>query len=699
MNGPISKYVGQSLAPREAPALIKGAGRFADDIKLDAPLYVGFIRSQVASAAIGDIEIEEAQGGEGVVAVHTGARMPALGELSVNPVIPLLTPLRFACLAQGSVTSIGQPIAAVLAESPAQALDAADLVYAKLDEKSHTPKQIAAQSWRIGTPPQESAHSAACTVRHPRLAPSPMEPRAIAVRYIRKSASVTVYHSTQTPHRTRSELASILNIEPSRIHVIAPHVGGAFGMKASLYPEDVFAVWAAFHHKRDIRWTATRSDEFTSATHGRGITSSGTLDIDANGIFLSLSADVQAPIGPWLPNSALIPAWNAARILPTGYTVPHLDIKTRAIQNNLTPTGIYRGAGRPEANMLMERLIDKAARASGIDPFDIRRRNLLPPSALPHDTGTGNRLDSGDYARALDLLEKRSDYTRLKQDQHARRAKGEHVGIGIAFYVEPSGSGWESARVTLNDNGTATVASGSSSQGHARETAYAQIAADHLSLPPDNITVLLSDTDTTPTGIGALASRSTAIGGSAVLEACQEIKHQQAKGASYPITADIIYENKGQAWGYGAYLIQMSICADTGTPTIERAFCVDDTGVQVNPALVKDQIIGGFAQGFGEAMMEHIEFDGDGQLLTGSFMDYAMPRASDVPPLEMHSFERPSPMNTLGAKGVGEAGTIGAPAAILNAALDALAPMGVTDLNMPLTPCTLWSAMQKGQTT
>ena len=695
MPRPLS-YIGQSLPKREDPVLIKGGGSYTDDIKLDDPLFVAFVRSQVASVEIGEIDIEDAIDAKGVTAVHTGAELSALGGLVVNAVIPLHAALRFPSLATGYVTSIGQPIAAVLADSPAQAIDTAELVYAEFEEKASTPKLIASQSWSIGAMKQSPAHVLACEIKHPRLAPSPMEPRAIAVRYNADSDSVTIWHSTQTPHRTRSELASILGIDAARIHVIAPHVGGAFGMKASLYPEDVFAVWAAFHHKRNVKWTATRSEEFTSATHGRGITSSGSLSIDSEGRFLSLSANVQAPIGPWLPNSALVPAWNAARILPCAYRIPHLDLRTKAIQDNRTPTGIYRGAGRPEANALIERLIDKAAHAAGIDPFEIRRRNLMPPSALPHDTVTGNRLDSGDYVRALDLLEQRSGYKALRQDQQARRAKGEHVGIGIAFYVEPSGSGWESARVTLNGDDTAVIASGSSSQGHARETAFAQIAADHLSLSPDSITVLLSDTGTTPTGIGALASRSTAIGGSAILEACKEINAQKANGAPYPITAEIAYENKGQAWGYGAYLIQMSICRDTGTPTIERAFCVDDTGTQINPALVKDQIIGGFAMGFGEAMMEHIEFDEDGQLLTGSFMDYAMPRARDVPPLDMHTFETPSPMNSLGAKGVGEAGTIGAPAAILNAALDALAPLGVTDLNMPLTPCTLWSAMQKG---
>lgn len=694
-------YIGTSHPKREDARLIRGGGQFADDIKLDAPLYIAFIRSQFAPAMIESIETEDALESEGVFAVHTGTELVHLGDLSVNPVINMtLSAPRFAALFEGEITSIGQPIAAVLADAPALAVDGAEMVFADISDSAAQNTPIAAQSWQSDE--QQGADAPAftveATIQHPRLAPSPMEPRAIAVRYEDANDGVTVWHSTQTPHRTRSELAAILNIDAKRIRVIARDVGGAFGMKASLYPEDVFAVWAALKHKRNVKWTATRSDEFMSATHGRGISSQGSLSLTAEGNFLSLTAKVAAPLGPWLPNSALIPAWNAARVLPSGYRVPVVNVETQAIQDNLTPTGIYRGAGRPEANMLMEQLIDKAARAADLDPLDVRRRNLLLPSALPHDTATGNRLDSGDYIRALDMLESRADYASLRAQQAKRRENGELVGIGVSFYLEPSGNGWESARVTLNEDQSVTIASGSSSQGHARETAYAQIAADCLSTSPEQIEVMLADTQTTPEGIGALASRSTAIGGSAVLEACLDIQRQKDGGAPYPITASARYENKGQAWGYGAYLVQMRICPETGSPSIEKAICVDDTGVQVNPALVKDQVVGGFAQGFGEAMMEQIAFDEDNQLLTGSFMDYAMPRAADVPPLEMHSFETPSPMNSLGAKGVGEAGTIGAPAAILSAALDALAPLGVTELNMPLTPCTLWTAMQKGQT-
>ncbi len=677
--------------------LLRGGGHFTDDTRLTGPLHLSFVRSMVAGGRILQVDLQDAKAAPGVIAVHGARDVEHLGALSVNPAIPLLAPLPFPVLSGDEIRAVGQPLAAVLAETPMAALDAAELIHAEIEEADPGTATVAQKRWQSGDAPAvmaAAAHVVDCTVAHPRLAPSPMEPRAIAVAYHPDRDAVTVWHSTQTPHRTRSELAAILNVAASRIRVIAPHVGGAFGMKASLYPEDVFAVWAAFHHKRDVKWTATRSEDFLSATHGRGLTSRGWLALDGNGRFLALTAEIEAPVGPWLPNSGLIPAWNAGRILPSGYRIATLDITTQAVTGRFGPTGIYRGAGRPEANCLIERLIDKAARKLNIDPVEIRRRNLLRTADLPCSTACGDTLDSGDYHRALEMLCTRAGYDALIADRDRRRADGALTGLGLAFYLEPSGSGWETARVTLNADGAVTVASGSSSQGHARETSYAQIAADTLGVAITAVDVRLADTARVPAGIGALASRSTAIGGSAVLIACRQVAARRAAGETLPITAETRYENDGQAWGYGACLAGLSVCPDTGTPTIEHITCVDDTGTIVNPKLVEGQIIGGLAQGLGEALMERVVHDQDGQLLTGSFMDYAMPRSTDMPPLSLHKFETPSPMNALGAKGVGEAGTIVAPAAVLNAAIDALSPLGVTDLTMPLTGHTLWQAMR-----
>ena len=672
-------------------ARIMGQGCYVADVHLPDALHVHFLRATMAEGILTSVATEDAQSAQGVYAIHTGADVAHLGDLSVNPVLPLTHTPKFQILADTTIQAVGQSIAAVLAETPQAAADAAELIWPEIEDPDtpslHPP--IAEKTYSAGDTAAAFAaadHIVSCTIQHPRLAPSPMEPRAIAVRYNAGDDSVTIWHSTQTSHRTRSELAQILDITPDRIHVIAPDVGGAFGMKASLYPEEVFTVWAALRHKRATRWIATRSEDFLSATHGRGLKTHGRLAVAADGTFLALDATVEAPLGLWLPNSALVPAWNGARILPAGYDIDTLRITTKAVPDARAPTGIYRGAGRPEAVALMERLADKAARLTGIDPVALRKRNLLPATRLPHSTATGNILDSGDYTAALETLVQSANYATLRKAQTKRRAAGELVGLGLSFYVEPSGSGWESARVTLHADGTATVASGSSSQGHNRSRAFAKIAANALNLSPEDITVQFGDTATCPEGIGALASRSTAIGGSAVLEACREIQTRLANGETAPITAEIRYENKGQAWGFGAYLILLSIDPATGTPTVEQAHAIDDTGTVIDEIGVTGQLQGGFAQGLGEALLEAIHYDADNQLLTGSFMDYALPRAIDVPALHLSKSETPSPMNSLGAKGVGEAGTIGAPIAILNAAIDALAPLGITDLQMPLTP-------------
>ncbi|MEM1365652.1 MAG: molybdopterin cofactor-binding domain-containing protein, partial [Pseudomonadota bacterium] len=557
----------------------------------------------------------------------------------------------------------------------------------------------AEKSWTLGEVEAafaSAAHHIHCDVDHARLAPSPMETRAISVRY-NTDASLTIWLSSQTPHRAREQLASILNISAERLDVIATDVGGAFGMKASIYPEDVMAVWFALKHKRSVRWSASRSEDFLSATHGRGISSSGTLAVSEDGLFVGLKAKVMAPVGRWVPNSGLIPAWNAARILPGPYNVPAVDIETKAVAANLAPTGIYRGAGRPEANMLMERLVEKAARVTGLSSMEIRRLNLLPANAMPKRTPTENVLDSGDYLALMETLKTAGHYDARIAARDAARAQGKLRGVGVGFYLEPSGEGWESARVTMQADGAVLVATGGSGQGQARETAFAQIAADALGVPMDRIDVQCGDTQSCPTGIGALASRSTAIGGSAVLTACEELNDRLGAGEKLPLTAEVRYENKGQAWGYGGYFADVQVNRDTGEVDILDAFSIDDAGRIINPAFAEGQVRGGFAQGLGEALMERMVYDDQGQLLTGSLMDYALPRADDMPPLRLQTMETPSPTNALGAKGIGEAGTIGAPIVIVNAVLDALWPLGVTDLEMPLTPHRVWQAIKDAE--
>jgi carbon-monoxide dehydrogenase large subunit len=694
--------IGRPLRRREDLRLVTGAGCYVADVPLQDPLHVAFVRSPVPGGRIADCETRGAFDMPGVEQVVCAADLGELGRLSINPVLEPFGSAPFPVLAGDRVSAVGQPVAAVLASAPAEALDACDAVMVEIDDDDDAGAEPAGfrGGWSSGdceAAMGAAAHRVTVTVDHPRLAPVSLEPRGIAVAYHDESDSVTVWLSTQTPHRARRELSRILSVAPERIAVVAPDVGGAFGMKASLYPEDVLCVWAALRFKRAIRWISSRGEDFLSASHGRGATSHATLGVDADGRFLALKARVDAPLGHWLPNSAAIPAWNAGRILPSGYRVAAVDIVTRAEVSNTAAVGIYRGAGRPEANCLMERLVDAAAAATGLDPLEIRRRNLVEETAFPHEGPTGIVLDSGRYAELLDHLERETDYDARRAEVAARRARGEVVGLGVAFYIEPCGTGWESARVTLNADGTALVAFGGSTQGHGRETALAQIAADALGLAPEAVEVVCGSTADCPTGIGALASRSTAIGGSAVLEACEAVLARIDAGADEgaPVTEEVVYEAAGEAWGYGAYLVQIAIDPETGDPTLEHVACVDDAGTVVNPMLVEGQIRGGFAQGLGEALMERLVYDGDGQLVTGSLMDYALPRASDIPAFSISKMETRSPNNPLGAKGVGEAGTIGAPAAILNAAIDALRPHGVRDLAMPLTSETLWRALHK----
>lgn len=685
-------------------ALLRGEGRYVADIALPSALCAVFLRSDEATGRIAALDITDAARMPGIHGVHTGADVAHLGVLPVNEVMPLSAGPRFPVLARDHVDAVGQPVAAILAETRAEGLDAAEAIMLDLEsetDEADAEPSLARECWAQGDAAAamaRAAHVVEAQIRHPRVAPFSLETRQIAVRP-EPDGRLTIWHSGQTPHRTRQHLAQMLGLDAALLRVIAPDVGGAFGMKASLYPEEVYCVWAAHELRRPVRWSATRSEDFLSATHGRGIHMQGALAVEADGRLSALTAQIKAPLGRWLPNSALVPAWNAARILPGGYRVDALDIHTEARCERRAATGIYRGAGRPEAAILMERLMDKAARKLGLDPFEIRLRNLLGPEDMPATTGTLQTLDSGDYAGALRLLRDLSGYDARCTDIAKRRQLGELVGLGLGFFLEPSGEGWESARVTWQPDGRVLIESGGSAQGQARVRSYAAIGAKVLGLRPDQIDVAYGDTASCPEGIGAVASRSTAIGGSAVHEACLALLQAREAGAPLPLTEEVRFETRGQAWGYGAYLVQMSVDADTGAPRIEAAICVDDAGRVVDAQGAADQIIGGFAQGVGAAMMEAVHYDTSGQLLTASLMDYAVPRADTVPPMTLAETCQPSPMNPLGAKGVGEAGTIGAPAAIMNAAIDALTPLGVEDLQMPLTSQTLWRAMQAAKKT
>ncbi|PLX36422.1 MAG: xanthine dehydrogenase [Hyphomicrobiales bacterium] len=713
--------LGDSRRRVEDARLVTGKGRFTDDVVLEGALRVAFVRSAYAHGCLAAVDTLEAEGMPGVAAVFTGPDVQDLGCLAVNPLFEGIKCPPFPVIACGRVRAVGQPVAAILADTAPRAADAAEWVSVDitpepaaltLDPSEDAPalfaeienNQAISTSWRTGDAAsafERTAHVVSARIEHARVSPAPLEPRTAAADYDAENDRLTIWMSTQTPHRARNELARILHREQGSIRVIATDVGGAFGMKGSLFPEEVFVAWAAIKLARPVRWTATRSEEFLSATHGRGATNEGRLALDDEGRFLALEARIACPLGHWLPFSAAVPPYNAGRILPGPYAIDTVDIEARAFVTTTTAVGIYRGAGRPEAAALMERLVNEAAAATRIDPLELRRRNLVPPQEMPHRSPTGITLDSGDYPATLDRLAELSGYDALRADCERRRANGEIVGIGLAFYVEPSGVGWETAEVRWEPDGTITGITGSSAQGQGRETAFAQILAEVFDVPADIVTIRHGDTSLIADGIGALASRSTPIGGSALYEAACKVRDRlrQTPECADTISESVVYTADGEAWGYGCHLAVLAIDPETGTPTIETLICVDDAGTLINPMLAEGQVRGGIAQGFGEAMMERIVYDGDGQLVTGSFMDYAMPRASDLPPVTVAKTQTPSTVNLIGAKGIGEAGTIGAPAAILNAAYDALRPLGVDRIDMPLTPDKLWTAIAATRTT
>lgn len=695
--------IGARRLRREDDALLSGAGCFVDDRSPAGCLHLAFARSPFPHAAIRSLDIEAARKSPGVVTIVTASDLEALGPLPVNRTMFDAQVPRRPLLARHDVRYVGEPIVAVVAVSIEAARDAVDRIALDFDDGSAViDMKEGAESflkqWFCGDVAaafREADEVVSVRLTEPRVAASPLESRATLAAWDEAKDDLTVWSSTQTPHRLRADLADLLGIDRCRVRVVAADVGGAFGSKASIYPEDVVVAWAARHVRRPVKWIATRSEDLISATHGRGAVLEGELAVRRDGTLLGLRASVTFPLGAWLPYSALVPAWNAGRILPGPYAVPNVHITSRGVLTDTAPLGIYRGAGRPEASLLIERLVDDAARALGMDAAELRYRNLVPAEAFPFRTPTGQVLDSGDYCglleRALDL----AGYADLREERQRRRARGELYGIGIALYLEPCGQGSESANVKIEQGTRAHVACGTSPQGQGQATAFAQIASDVLSFPIENIEIVQGDTAAAPAGVGALASRSTAIGGSAIAEAARQARERFAAGDALPIEVSVNYVAPGEAWSAGCCIAAVSIDAETGELRVERFAFTDDAGVVVNPMLVEGQLTGGFAQGLGQVLMERIVHDENGQVLTGSLMDYALPRASDVPPLLLAELNTRSTANTLGSKGVGESGAIGTPAALLNAALDALSVRGVRGIDMPLTSETIWRALKK----
>jgi aerobic carbon-monoxide dehydrogenase large subunit len=756
-------YIGRPLKRREDPRLLTGAGRYVDDLAPPGCLHVVFVRSPHAHARITRLDLAPARRAAGVVAVVEGAQVAHLGPMPVNRVVPDMKIPPHPIIATGHVHAVGVPVAAIVAEDPYAARDAAAAVVVEYEPR---PAAVEAEFALDGGAPvlfpeiegnrsfrrairqgdvtrafAEAAHRVSLRVVQERLSAVAIEPRAVLASFDAVTEELTLWVSCQAPFRIRAEVARLLAFPEARVRVIAPDVGGGFGVKSGPYREEVLLAWLAPQLRRPLKWVATRREDMATTNHARGAACDGELALDGDGRILALRARVAAPLGSSLLNAAGGSPWNHARLLPGAYQVPACDIEMTGALTTTAPIAAYRGAGRPEACFFIERLMDGAARAVGLDPGEIRRRNLIPASAFPYRTVTGQVYDSGDYPEALARALEAADYGGLRKRQEQRRGQGEIVGVGLASYVEPCALGWESGSVKVERSGRVTAITGSSAHGQGHETTFAQVVADHLGVTPDDVVVVHGDTRSGPEGFGTFGSRSVALGGGALARVAGEVADKgrriaarlleaavadvasapggfhvvglpqrrvtwrdvataaYAGGGALPpgeipgLEATTYFDPQGEVWSFGAVVAVVSADRETGRLTIERLLWVDDAGTIINPLLAEGQLHGSLAQGIGQAVLERVVYDAEGQLVSGTLMDYAVPRADDVPAVSIEKMHTPSPRNPLGAKGLGEAGCIAIPPAVVNAAVDALAPFGVTHLDMPLTPERIWRAL------
>jgi carbon-monoxide dehydrogenase large subunit len=745
---------------REDRPLVVGAGRYVDDLRPAGLCHAVFVRSPHAHARLVSARLDDARQVPGVVAVVTGADVAHLGSTPVTRLFPDMVVPAAPLLVTDVARAQGAPVVAVVAESAYAAADAAarvDLAWEPLRGAAE-PEAAAAdgapqihagaprnrclgQRWRAGGEAAAAATTVRVRVEQARLAGVPLEPRGALASWDAILGELTVWISTQNPFRIRSEVARIVGLDEARVRVIAPDVGGGFGVKGGPYRDEILTAWLAWRLGRPVKWISTRAEDLMTTHHGRGGHCDAELTVTSDGKLSRLAARILCPVGGDLSYSAAVNPRNHARCLPGPYVLDAVDIDLAGVFTTTPPVGAYRGAGRPEGTFVMERLVDEAARALGVDPIELRRRNAIPAGKFPFTTLTGQSYDSGDYELLLDALVKAAGYEALKAQVRERRARGEVVGLGVALYVEPAALGWESGAVRVERSGSVTCITGASPHGQGHETTFAQIVADYLGIEPERITIRHGDTAGAPQGIGTSGSRSTALAGSAlaiaatqvrekgkrvaaaVLEAAPEdvvaapggfhVRGSRDRFASWPAVAEVAYrwgvpppgvepgleathffKPEGEVWSAGAVLAVVRVDPDTGAVVPERLVWVDDAGTIVNPLLADAQLDGSLAQAWGGIMFEAIAFDADGHLLTGTLMDYAIPRAEDVPHAEIHHTHTPSPRNVLGVKGLGEAGNIGIPPAVVNALVDALAPFGVRHVDMPLAPEKVWRALQ-----
>jgi carbon-monoxide dehydrogenase large subunit len=767
----MGSMVGTVVMRKEDPALLTGRGTYVDDVQLPGTVHMAYVRSYLAHARIVSIDIAAAAAMPGVLGVFTHDDLPGL------PPSRSVPGMERPCLATGKVRFVGECVAVVVATDKYAAADAAGAVeveYAELPVAASVaaamadgatpimdglPSNVVLEQALTATDAEAelaaAPHRLSIHLKNQRCAAVPMEPTVCLADW--QAGGLTIWATTQTPHHMRNELAQMLGLTQQQVRVVAPDVGGGFGAKASFYPEFLLAAELSRRLRRPVKYVETRSENMTSMVHGRAQEHDVEVGFDDDGTLLALRVSIIQDCGGW-PDPTGIGLPTLTSFMSGGcYKIPVIAASFRSVITNTTPVGAYRGAGRPEASFMIERVVDQVAIELGIDPLDVRRRNFIGPSEMPFATQfEGIVYDEGDFPGALEKLLGHLDYAGLRKQQADRRDDPDAplLGIGFSTFVEMGGfgptplfeqfgyvGGWESANVRLTTDASAVVTVGTSPHGQGHQTAFAQILADELQIPFDRITVVHGDTAVVQEGIGTMGSRGAPVGGSAVLKASRKVRAKALKIAAHMLEADeqdielsdgafsvrgapgqqvtmaevalrslkphllpedfdlgldetAHFEPTNLSYPSGAHCCVVDIDRQTGRVTVARYLAVDDCGTVINPLMAKGQIHGGVAQGIAQALIEEVSYGEDGQPRAGNLVDYTVPSARDLPQYETHHQETPTSFNPLGAKGLGESGATAAPQAVVNAVVDALAHLGVRDVEMPCTPQKVWRILQ-----
>jgi len=777
-----ARVFGSAIRRREDPRLLTGTGTFTDDIALPGLVHAAMLRSPHAHARIKSLDTSKAAKAPGVLAVYTAKDTEgALKPMPCAWLVPNadLKVAEYPVMAKDTVRYAGDIVAVVVAQSPYQAYDALDLIDvayeplpAVVDPQKATAKdapQVHATApgnqafhWTVAGGDVTAAFSApdAVIVKdriiQQRLIPTAMEPRSAVAQWTAASQELTLWNTTQNPHIVRFIASIVTGVPEDKLRVVAPEVGGGFGSKIPQYPGEFIACFCAMRLNRPVKWTETRSENYVATTHGRDHVQEVEMVGTKDGKITGVRASVWAGMGAYLSTAAPgIPTILHGLMLCGPYLIPAVHEDVYGIYTNTTPVEAYRGAGRPEATYMLERLIDRFAAAIGKDPVEVRRINLIPKFDNGHPVATGLSYDSGDYHANLDKALAHVGYDQLRKEQAEARAKGRLMGIGVCTYVEICGLGpsqvagavgfqgglWESAIVRFHPSGKVNVFIGSKPHGQGEETTFAQIVASEVGVDVNDVKVMHGDTDKTPMGWGTYGSRTTAVSGAALAIAVRKIKDKAKALAAHLLEASVedmdyadgkffvkgapakaktiqdialmanvawnmppgmeagleassFYDPPNFVYPFGTHVAVVEVNPSTGAIALRRYACVDDCGPQINPMIVEGQVHGGVVQGIGQALWEEAVYADNGQLLTGSLMDYAIPRADVLPDIEVLNTVTPSPHHPLGVKGIGEAGTIASTCTVYNAVIDALRPLGVDALPMPMTPERVWRAVQ-----